>query len=143
LIRAVAYFNFGFVNDGENIAPVLNPPTEKVEASPDAILMVVGMHLISRLKTSKVHHGDGKASASNCYVPDATAHALSLPRIGEEFGKDHTTVLYSCDKITQLQKSDLTWQTLLSERSLTWLAARKILIIKPSSSEPAVLQALF
>jgi len=25
----------------ENIAPVLNPPTEKVEASPDAILMVV------------------------------------------------------------------------------------------------------
>ena len=33
---------------------------------------------------------------------------LSLPKIGEVFGgKDHTTVLYSCDKINQLQNSDL------------------------------------
>ena len=32
---------------------------------------------------------------------------LSLPRIGEEFGgKDHTTVIYSCDKIAQLKETD-------------------------------------
>jgi chromosomal replication initiator protein len=32
---------------------------------------------------------------------------LSLPKIGEVFGgKDHTTVLYSCDKISQLKNTD-------------------------------------
>ena len=32
---------------------------------------------------------------------------LSLPKIGEEFGgKDHTTVMYSCDKIAQLKTND-------------------------------------
>jgi chromosomal replication initiator protein len=32
---------------------------------------------------------------------------LSLPKIGEEFGgKDHTTVLYSCEKVSDLQKTD-------------------------------------
>ncbi|HEY9860581.1 MAG TPA: helix-turn-helix domain-containing protein, partial [Candidatus Obscuribacterales bacterium] len=32
---------------------------------------------------------------------------LSLQKIGEEFGgKDHTTVMYSCDKIAQLRTSD-------------------------------------
>jgi chromosomal replication initiator protein len=32
---------------------------------------------------------------------------LSLPKIGEEFGgKDHTTVLYSCEKIAQLKETD-------------------------------------
>jgi chromosomal replication initiator protein len=33
---------------------------------------------------------------------------LSLPKIGEVFGgKDHTTVMYSCDKIAQLIKRDM------------------------------------
>jgi len=30
----------------------------------------------------------------------------SLPRIGKNFGRDHTTVLYACDKIKELLKTD-------------------------------------
>jgi chromosomal replication initiator protein len=32
---------------------------------------------------------------------------LSLPRIGEELGgRDHTTVMYACDKIAELVETD-------------------------------------
>jgi len=32
---------------------------------------------------------------------------MSLPRIGEELGgRDHTTVMYACDKIAELVDSD-------------------------------------
>ncbi|MGL5885571.1 MAG: helix-turn-helix domain-containing protein, partial [Bombilactobacillus sp.] len=35
----------------------------------------------------------------------------SLPKIGQDFGgKDHTTVLHSCDKIANLLETDLTIQ---------------------------------
>ncbi|MBA1392998.1 chromosomal replication initiator protein DnaA, partial [Lactobacillus sp. XV13L] len=35
----------------------------------------------------------------------------SLPKIGQDFGgKDHTTVLHSCDKITKLLENDLSIQ---------------------------------
>ena len=43
---------------------------------------------------------------------------LSLPKIGEVFGgKDHTTVLYSCDKIAQLIKKDLNMAQTVRELS--------------------------
>ena len=44
-----------------------------------------------------------------CHIPDPEylirelLH-LSLPEIGKEFGRDHTTVLHSCDKIQNLLK---------------------------------------
>jgi chromosomal replication initiator protein len=41
-----------------------------------------------------------------------------LPRIGEEFGgKDHTTVIYSCEKIGQLQQKDPELSQTLSQLS--------------------------
>jgi len=45
---------------------------------------------------------------------------LSLPKIGDYFGgKDHTTVLYSCEKVSQLQRENLQF-----ERQLQNLAQR-------------------
>jgi chromosomal replication initiator protein len=44
--------------------------------------------------------------------------SLSLPKIGEEFGgKDHTTVMYSCDKVTQLQATDADTAQLIRQLS--------------------------
>lgn len=31
---------------------------------------------------------------------------ISLPRIGNKFGRDHTTVIHACEKITKLRKED-------------------------------------
>jgi len=100
LIRAVAYFNFGFVNDGGNIAPVLNPPTEKVEVGCDSYGCSGCIYIsIEDFKGTSRRREISWARQIAMYL--MRQHTpLSLPRIGEEFGKDHTTVLYSCDKIT-------------------------------------------
>jgi len=42
-----------------NIAPVLNPPSEKVEASPDAVLMVVADAFDISIEDLKGTSGDG------------------------------------------------------------------------------------
>lgn len=123
LIRAVAYISIsGLPMIVENIAPILNPPSEKVDASPDKVLTVVSNAFdvsIEDMKSSSRRREISWARQIGMYLMRQHT-ALSLPRIGEEFGgKDHTTVIYSCDKITQMQKSDSTLvQTLrqLSDR---------------------------
>jgi chromosomal replication initiator protein len=43
---------------------------------------------------------------------------LSLPRISQEFGgKDHTTVMYSCDKIKQLERQGPSLSQILRQLS--------------------------
>ncbi|NJM70867.1 MAG: chromosomal replication initiator protein DnaA [Scytonema sp. RU_4_4] len=110
LIRALAYISiWGLPMTVENIAPVLQPPTEKVEATPEAIFSVVAEAFdvsIEDLKGSSRRREISWARQIGMYLMRQHTD-LSLPRIGEEFGgKDHTTVMYSCEKITQLRETD-------------------------------------
>lgn len=109
LIRAVAYISIsGLPMTVENITPILNRSIEKVEASPGAILMIVAQTFdisIEDLKSNSRRREISWARQIGMYLMRQHTD-LSLPRIGEEFGgKDHTTVMYSCDKIAQLRVS--------------------------------------
>ncbi|MBW4636917.1 MAG: chromosomal replication initiator protein DnaA [Gloeocapsa sp. UFS-A4-WI-NPMV-4B04] len=109
LIRAVAYISIsGLQMTVENITPILNRSIEKVEASPEAILMIVAQTFdisIEDLKSNSRRREISWARQIGMYLMRQHTD-LSLPRIGEEFGgKDHTTVMYSCDKIAQLRVS--------------------------------------
>jgi chromosomal replication initiator protein len=111
LIRTVAYISIsGLPMSVENIAPVLNPPVERVAASPKAILDAIADVFkvsVDDLKSSSRRREISFARQVGMYLMRQHTD-LSLPRIGEEFGgKDHTTVMYSCDKIEQLLKKDV------------------------------------
>ena len=121
LTRAIAYISIsGLPMTVENIAPVLNPPVEKVAASPEVILNVI-------VENYKVSLEDLKGNSRRREISTARQigmylmrqHTdLSLPRIGEEFGgKDHTTVMYSCEKISKQQAKDRELSQTLSQLS--------------------------
>lgn len=110
LIRTVAYISIsGLPMTVDNIAPVLSPPTAKLTASPQTIIEVVA-------DTFGVSPEDLKGSSRRREISLARQvgmflmrqhTSLSLPKIGDEFGgKDHTTVIYSCDKVNDLEKKD-------------------------------------
>lgn len=110
LIRAVAYLSItGLPMTVENIAPVLNPQTETVQATPDAVIAVVAEAFdvsVEDLKGISRRREISFARQIGMYLIRQHT-ALSLPKVGEVFGgKDHTTVLYSCDKIAQLRNTD-------------------------------------
>ena len=110
LIRAVAYVSIsGLPMTVESIAPILNPPSDQVEASPETILNAItetyGIS-IEELKSSSRRREISVARQIGMYLMRQHTD-LSLPKIGEVFGgKDHTTVLYSCEKITQQKAND-------------------------------------
>ena len=110
LIRATAYISLsGLSMTVENIATVLNPKIEQITASPDTIIDVaVEILNISAedLKGSSRRREISKARHITMYLMRQHTD-LSLPRIGEKFGgKDHTTVMYSCDKISKQLRVD-------------------------------------
>lgn len=110
LTRAVAYISIsGLSMTVENITPVLNPPVEKVEALPEVVITAVADAFnvpIEDLKGNSRRREISVARQIGMYLMRHHTE-LSLPKIGEEFGgKDHTTVMYSCDKIAQLKTKD-------------------------------------
>ncbi|NEP88631.1 MAG: chromosomal replication initiator protein DnaA [Okeania sp. SIO2C2] len=111
LTRVVTYISIsGLPMTVENVAPILNPQNEKLEASPEAVIKAVSEVFnvsIEDLKGSSRKREITLARQVGMFLMRQHTD-LSLPKIGEVFGgKDHTTVIYSCDKIAQLQKNDL------------------------------------
>lgn len=111
LIRAIAYTSIsGLPMTVENLTPVLNPPSEKIEASPTAVIAAVADAFsisIDDLKGNSRRREISQARQVGMYLMRQHTD-LSLPKVGEEFGgKDHTTVMYSCDKVAQKLKRDL------------------------------------
>jgi chromosomal replication initiator protein len=130
LIRAIAYTSLsGVALSVQNIAPVLNPPVEKVTTSPEIILTIVAQAYqleIDDLLSNSRRREISLARQVGMYLMRQHTD-LSLPRIGQAFGgKDHTTVMYSCDKITQLQQKD--WEL---SQTLTELSNRINIASKP------------
>ncbi len=111
LIRTMAHVSiWDLPMNLENIRSVLEPQVEKVEATPLAILSIVADTFnisIEDLKSNSRRREISWARQIGMYLMRQHTD-LSLPRIGEEFGgKDHTTVIYSCEKITQLKETDV------------------------------------
>jgi chromosomal replication initiator protein len=110
LTRAVAYISIsGLPMTVENITPVLNPTVAAAAATPEAVMAAVSNHFkvpLTDLKGNSRRREISSARQVGMYLMRQHTD-LSLPRIGEAFGgKDHTTVMYSCEKITHLKGSD-------------------------------------
>ncbi len=111
LIRAIAYTSIsGLPMTIENLKPVLDAPAGKVDASPTSVIDIISEVFnvsVEDLKGNSRRREISQARQIGMYLMRQHTD-LSLPKIGEVFGgKDHTTVMYSCDKITQLIKKDL------------------------------------
>lgn len=119
LTRAVAYISIsGMPMTVENIAPVLNPPREQLEVSPELILATVAetfQVVVEDLMGNSRRREISRARQVAMYLMRQYT-GLSLPKIGQAFGgKDHTTVMYSCDTIAKRRDSDPQLQATLRE----------------------------
>jgi chromosomal replication initiator protein len=110
LIRAVAYISIsGLPMTVENIKPVLAPGNAKLTASPHTIINAVAETFgisVEDLRSNSRRREISLARQVGMYLMRQHTD-LSLPKIGDEFGgKDHTTVIYSCDKVSDQQNQD-------------------------------------
>ena len=121
LIRAIAYTSIsGLPMTIDNLKPVLDAPASKTDASPTSVIDIISEVVsisVEDLKGNSRRREISQARQIGMYLMRQHTD-LSLPKIGEVFGgKDHTTVLYSCDKIAQLVKKDLNMAQTIRELS--------------------------
>ncbi|MGF1492691.1 MAG: chromosomal replication initiator protein DnaA [Microcoleaceae cyanobacterium] len=107
LTRVIAYTSISNLPmTVDSIAPALAPAEQVEESSPEAIFQAVSGAFkvsIEDLKGTSRRREISLARQVAMYLMRQHTD-LSLPKIGEVFGgKDHTTVMYGCDKITQLR----------------------------------------
>ncbi|PSF35163.1 chromosomal replication initiator protein DnaA [Aphanothece hegewaldii CCALA 016] len=119
LLRAITYISISALPmTVDNLAPVLNPPVDRLVTSPDILINLISDVFkvsVEDLKSNSRRREISLARQVGMYLMRQHTD-LSLPRIGEEFGgKDHTTVMYSCDKINQLQQKDFHLRQTLSQ----------------------------
>ena len=93
----------------ENVTSLLNPSAAKLATSPERILQVIAEYFqvsLADLKGSSRRREISSARQVGMYLMRQHTN-LSLPKIGEVFGgKDHTTVMYSCEKIAQQKEQN-------------------------------------
>lgn len=120
-IRAIAHLSLsGLPMTVENVAAIIAPQVQPQMTTPEIILQAIAETFqlsVADLKSSSRRREISLARQIGMYLMRQYTD-LSLPRIGDAFGgKDHTTVLYSCEKIHQLQQKDPQIARKLSELS--------------------------
>ncbi|MDR1531790.1 MAG: chromosomal replication initiator protein DnaA [Clostridiales bacterium] len=117
-VTAYAKLNKSVINIelAKKVVSELIGETEKREINIDLIQEIVAEHYNITIEEMK-----GKRRTQNIAFPRQVAMYLcrkiidkSLPKIGEAFGgRDHSTVIHGCDKITDMMENDLKLQNTL------------------------------
>ena len=121
LIRIVAYSSLtnGEINEelaNEALKDIISSSKPKL-VTPAAIKDVVGQYY-----SMKIEDFNAKKRNKSIVLPRQIAMYLcreltdlSLPRIGEEFGRDHTTIMHAYEKISSDMKIDIQLKSVLEE----------------------------
>lgn len=121
LIRIVAYSSLtnGEINEDlatEALKDIISNSKPKL-ITPDAIKNIVGQYY-----GIKIEDFVAKKRNKSIVLPRQIAMFLcreltdlSLPRIGEEFGRDHTTIMHAYEKISSEMKIDIQLKSTLEE----------------------------
>lgn len=121
LIRIVAYSSLtnGEINEdlaNEALKDIISSSKPKL-VTPAAIKDIVGQYY-----NIKIEDFNAKKRNKSIVLPRQIAMFLcreltdlSLPRIGEEFGRDHTTIMHAYEKISSDMKIDIQLKSVLEE----------------------------